>query len=252
MKIRFSLLGAALGLAAAAAVLLPGAPAARADLYVIESTVPSIKPRTRLLANDRLTIPAGGSVRAVLPDGKTQTIKGPYDGPVSDLDKGRGRNEGVLGWLRNIMLTGGATETTPGATRSVARQPGAPRTGFSWTVVPVTLDGTENVCVPKGASLTLARAHSVRAEGVTVVEAASSERGEAQWGSGIETTAWPTKPAVKPDATYYFLIPDKPRRQVTLRVMEHVPADADVLTELYKLGCKHQFEAWVRSRLASK
>jgi hypothetical protein len=251
MKIRFSVLGA-LGLTAAVAVLLPGVPAARADLYVIESTVPSIKPRTRLLGDDNLTIPAGGSVRAVLPDGKTRTIKGPYDGPVSDLDKGAARNEGVLGWLRNILQTGGATETTPGATRSIARKAATPRTGFSWTVVPVTLDGTNNVCVPKGAKLMLARAYSVRADRATIVEAASSERGEAQWGPGSDTTAWPRGVAVRPDATYYFLMPDKPRRQVTLRVMERLPADADVLTELYKLGCRYQFEAWVRGTLASK
>ena len=251
MKTRFSLLGA-LGLVAAVAVLLPGVPAARADLYVIESTVPSIKPRTRLLGDDKLTIPAGGSVRAVLPDGRTQTIKGPYDGPVSDLDKGAPRNEGVLGWLRTILQTGGATETTPGATRSITRPAAAPRTGFSWTVVPVTLDGVNNICVPKGARLTLARPHSVRADHVTVVEAASSERGEAQWASGSDTTAWPRGLAMRPDATYYFLMPDKPRRQVTLRLLEKLPADSDVLTELYKLGCKYQFEAWVRATLAAK
>jgi hypothetical protein len=251
MKTGLSLLGA-LGLAAAVTVLLPGVPAARADLYVIESTVPSVKPRTRLLGDDNLNIPAGGSVRAVLPDGRTQTIKGPYNGPVSDLDKGAARNEGVLGWLRNILQTGGATETTPGATRSIGQKGAAPRTGFSWTVVPVTLDGTNNVCVPKGAKLTLARAYSVRADRVAVVEAASSERGEAQWASGSDTTAWPGGVAVRPDATYYFLMPDKPRRQVTLRVMERLPAEADVLTELYKLGCRYQFEAWVRGTLASK
>jgi len=251
MKTRFSLLGA-LGLTVAFVALLPGVPAVHADLYVIESTVPSIKPRTRLLPDDKLSIPAGGSVRAVLPDGKTQTIKGPYDGPVSSIGKGRARNEGVLGWLRNIMLTGGATETTPGATRSIARRPAAARTGFSWTVVPVTLRGTNNVCVPKDAKLKLARAYSVRADRVTVVEAASSERGEAQWEPGSDTTAWPRGLAVRSDATYYFLMPDKPRGQVTLRLMKKLPADADVLTELYKLGCKYQFEAWVRGTLASK
>jgi len=57
---------------------------------------------------------------------------------------------------------------------------------------------------------------------------------------------------VRADATYYFQMPDRPRRQVTLRLVDQLPADADVLTELYKLGCKNQFEAWVHSRLASK
>jgi hypothetical protein len=249
MKTRSSLYGV-LGLAAALAVLIADAQTARADLYVIESTVPTIKPRSRLVADDKLEIPAGGSIRAVLPSGKTQTIKGPYSGPVGDLDKGLARNEGMLGWLRNILQTGGSTEATPGATRSIGREAPKARTGFSWTVVPVTMDG--NVCVQKGAKLQLARAPSMRADHVTVVEAASSERGEAQWEPGSDTAAWPAGVALRADASYYLLMPDKPRRQVTLRLVEQLPADTDVLNELYKLGCKSQFEAWVRSTLASQ
>jgi hypothetical protein len=249
MKTRSSLY-CALGLTVALAALLAAAPPARADLYVIESTVPTIKPRSRLMADDKLEIPAGGSIRAVLPSGKTQTIKGPYSGPVGDLDKGVARNEGVMGWLRNILQTGGSSEATPGATRSIGREAPKPRAGFSWTVVPVTVDG--NVCVQKGAKLQLARAPSVRADRVTVVEAASSERGEAQWEAGSDTAAWPAGVALRADATYYFLMQDRPRRQVTLRLVEQLPADADVLNELYKLGCKYQFETWVRGTLASK
>jgi hypothetical protein len=249
MKTRFSL-HVVLGLVTALAVGIAAAPPARADLYVIESTVPNIKPRSRLLADDKIAIPAGGSIRAVLPNGKTQTINGPYDGQVADLDKGLARNEGVLGWLRNILLTGGASEATPGATRSIGREAAKPRTGFSWTVVPVTVDG--DICVQKGAKLMLARAPSVRADRVTVVEAASSQRGEAQWEPGSDTAAWPAGVTPRADATYSFLMPDKPRRQITLRLLDQVPADADVLTELYKLGCKYQFEAWVRGTLASK
>jgi len=186
----------------------------------------------------------------VLPSGKTQTIKGPYSGAVGDIDKGVARNEGMLGWLRNILQTGGSSEATPGATRSIGRAPPKATASFSWTAVPVTVDG--NICVQKGAKLMLARAPSVRADHVAVVESATSERAEAQWEPGSETTAWPAGVTLRADATYYFLMPDKPRRQVTLRLIDHLPADADVLTELYKLGCKDQFEAWVRATLAAK
>jgi hypothetical protein len=249
MKTRLSLFSV-LGLAAAAAVLVLDAPAARADLYVIESTVPSIKPRTRLLGDQQISIPAGGSIRAVLPDGRTQTIKGPYSGPVSDLDKNVARNEGVLGWLRNILQTGGATEATPGATRSIGR-PAASRAAFSWTAVPVMVDGTPSICVEKGAKLMLTRTPSARADRVTVVESSSSQQGEAQFEPGRDTAAWPSGVAVKPDATYRFLMQDRPPRQVRLRVMDKLPADADVLNELFKLDCKYQFEAWVRGTLAA-
>jgi hypothetical protein len=249
MKTRSSLY-CVLGFTVALAASFAAAPPARADLYVIESTVPTITPRSRLLADDKLEIPAGGSIRAVLPSGKTQTIKGPYSGSVGDLDKGVARNEGMLGWLRNILQTGGASEATPGATRSIGRAPPKPSASFSWTVVPVTVDG--NICVQKGAKLQLARAPSVRAAQVTVVEAASSERGEAQWQPGSDTAAWPAGVALRADATYYLLMQDRPRRQITLRLVEQLPADADILNELYKLGCKYQFETWVRGTLASK
>jgi hypothetical protein len=247
MKIRSSLYGSLPLLAVVA--LLASAPPARADLYVIESTVPNIKPRSRLLGEDKISIPAGGSIRAVLPSGKTQTIKGPYDGPVSAIDNGQARNEGMLAWLRNILMTGGSSESTPGATRSIARD-AKPRMGFSWTAVPVTMDG--DMCVQKGAKLTLARAPSVRAEQVTVTEANGSERGEVQFASGVETAAWPANIALRPDAAYTLQLSDKSRHQITLRVLDQLPSDADVLNELHKRGCKSQFEAWVRGTLASK
>jgi hypothetical protein len=36
-----------------------------------------------------------------------------------------------------------------------------------------------------------------------------------------------------------------------LRVLATLPADDDVLTKLHELGCKQQFEAWVRERAAT-
>src|SRR6202011_214767 len=96
---------------------------ARADLYVLESTTTTIRPGSHLAANDPISIPAGSFIRAVLPSGKTQTIKGPFSGSAADLDKGQALNEGVLAWLRSILETGGPKEFTPGAPRSIRREP---------------------------------------------------------------------------------------------------------------------------------
>ena len=105
-----------------------GPPPAWADLHVIESTAAAIKARSQLADGDTLTIPAGAYIRVVLPSGKTQTIKGPYKGTVAELARGQPRNEGVLAWLREFLNTGGATEATPGATRSIGRESAKPRT----------------------------------------------------------------------------------------------------------------------------
>ena len=111
------------------------------------------------------------------------------------------------------------------------------------------IDG--DICVEKGARLQLVRAPSALMDRVTVIDAASSERGEAQWEAGSDSAAWPVNLAPRSDGTYHILVGDRPRRQIVLRVLQKLPADDDVLTELHRLGCKQQFEAWVREKVAS-
>ena len=236
---------------ALAAVLVAGATSAAsaaAQLYILESTVAAIQVGSAFDMNATVTVPAGSYIRAVLPSGKTQTIKGPYQGTVADLAKGQPINEGVAAWLKNILKTGGSTETTTGATRGVTRPAEKPRAAFSWSTIPVA-DGT--VCVEKDAKLRLVRAASAKAERVTVVDAGSGQQAEAQWEAGSDTADWPAGVAPRPDVTYYVLVPDRPRRQITLRVLDRLPAEDDVLAELHRLGCSSQFEAWVRGKLAA-
>jgi hypothetical protein len=224
--------------------------AARADLYVIESTAAGITPGTYLRSNDNVTIQAGSYIRAVLPSGKTQSIRGPYTGTVANLGKGQGENAGVLAWLRNILQTGGATEATPGATRSLGKeQPKPLKVGFSWTIVPATMTGT--VCIQKGGNLQLARAPSSQAERVVVLDVVKSQQGEAQFSAGSDVTAWPSTIQPRADGIYYMSVESQPRRQVTLRVLDQLPTEEDVLAELQRLGCKYQFETYVREKLAA-
>ena len=239
-----------LGLAAALVVAPAGLSPARADLHVIESTAPGIKVGSQLADRDPLTVPAGTQIRVVLPSGKTQTIRGPFTGAVADLAKGQPRNDGVLVWLKEFLKTGGATEATPGATRSIGREAPRPRIGFSWSAVPVAMDGS--VCIEKGARLQLVRTSSSRAERAIVMQAASSERGEAQWEVGSDSAAWPANLAPRADGAYDIRVGDRPPRQIVLRVLATLPADEDVLTELHRLDCRQQFEAWVREKVAKQ
>lgn len=221
---------------------------AQAQIYVLESSsAPSVKVGSAYALTDRITIPAGGSVRAVMPSGKTQTIRGPYSGLVGDLAKGQKPNEGVIAWIKNLLQTGGVSERTPGATRSM--RPPEPRAGFSWTDVPVNVDIT--FCVEKGAKLQLLRAPSPRAERITVVDQTGAGRADVEWAAGSETVSWPAEIALRPDATYALLAPDnRPPRQVKLRVLGSLPGDDDVLAELAARDCKHQFDAWLKEKTA--
>jgi hypothetical protein len=225
------------------------ATAAAAQIYVMESTVAAIRVGSALELSAAISIPAGGHIRAVLPSGKTQTIKGPYEGTLADLAKGQPVNQGVLASLKDLLRTGGATQTTTGATRSIARPADKPpRVAFSWSAIPVA-DGT--VCVEKGAKLALIRSASPNAERITMIDAANGERAELQWQPGSDTAAWPANLTQRNDGTYDVLSDGRPRRQITLRVLDRLPSEDNLLIELNRLGCRSQFEAWVRGKLTA-
>jgi hypothetical protein len=237
------------GLAFVAAVaMLAGLTGAAADIYVMESSVPGMRVGARLKDSESLTLPAGGQIRAVLPSGKTQTIRGPFSGKVADLTKGTESNESLMEPVRKILETGGATQTTAGGTRSVARV-GRPR-GFSLTEIPAWVTG--KVCLLKGGSAMLVRQSSAGAERAMLVDAKSFERAQVTWESGSTTVAWPASLKLAPDATYQVLVPDRESRDVTVRILDKAPADDDMLVELHKLGCSYQLESWLRERMAGK
>lgn len=215
-------------------------------MYVIESSVSAVQVGKEFALSDTIAIPAGASIRAVMPSGKTQTIKGPYSGTVADLAKGQKLNERVLSWITTFFETGGARESTPGATRGVLPPPSR----FSWSEVPVESDGT--VCVIRGQTLRLLRASFQATERITIVDVERSRKGDARWERGKKATAWPDKVEIRSNTTYTFLIPDRPPRQVTLRVLDQAPEDEDILAELAAQGCRQQFDDWMRDHTKAK
>jgi hypothetical protein len=151
----------------------------------------------------------------------------------------------VIAWLKSLLATGGATEDRPGTTRGV--RPVERAAGFSWTAVPVSVDST--FCAVKGANLQLDRGAWAGAQRITVVDVAVARKGEATWAAGTPTTAWPADVALRPDTTYTLLVPDRPQREVTLRVLDSLPGEDDVLAVLQERGCRHQFEALVKGKI---
>jgi hypothetical protein len=230
-----------------AAALLVGTTAARADMYVIESTVATVAVGAHLKADDSLAIPANQQIRAVLPSGKTQTIKGPFNGKVSELSKGT-PNEGVWSWMMNMAKTGGSAEITTGATRSVKADSGKPRP-FSWTEVPAGVNGS--ICVEKGAKVLVTRTSVARIDRATVVDTTSGERAEVKWEAGSQTAEWPAGMQLRADGAYQLFQQDRPKRDLTLRIVDKLPAEDDLLAELQKRGCQHQFNAWLRDKMAA-
>lgn len=216
---------------------------ARAEIFVIESTTPALQAGSQLADDQRLSVPAGAHVRILLPSGKTQTVKGPYDGAIADIGKGKLDGSGMIAWLRGFLRTGGSSEATPGATRSLSAAPARP-TAFSWTDIATGSDSI--VCVPRGQTPQLKRTLTAKADRVTIVDRDKSVRGEAEWATGSDSAGWPPGIAIRDGAIYDIVHPDRPKRMVTLRVLPVIPEEPDVLGTLHARGCRAQFEAWLR------
>jgi hypothetical protein len=231
---------------AAVVAMLAGLTGAAADIYVMESSVPGMRAGARLADNETLTLPAGGHIRAVLPSGKTQTIRGPFSGKVADLTKGMQSNESLMDPVRKILETGGSRETSTGGTRSVAAKGQRPR-GFSLVEIPAWVNG--KVCVLKGGNVVLARQSAAGAERAMLVDGKTFERAQVTWEAGSATAAWPASLKLQPDATYQVLVQDREGRDVTLRILDTAPDEDDMLIELHNAGCTHQLETWLRERM---
>lgn len=241
MHIRAKSITLTASMALLAATLL--ATPASADVFIIESTAPALKAGSQLADNERLSVPDGASVRILLPSGKTQSVKGPYDGAIADIGKGKLDGAGMIGWLRGFLQTGGSSEAVPGATRSLTPPP-ARSASFSWTSVPTGADSI--TCIPRGQSPQLKRGVTGKADKVTIIDRDKATRGEAEWTVGSDTAAWPGALALRDGAVYDLLVPDRPKRTLTLRVLARAPDEADVLSVLHAAGCKAQFDAWLR------
>src|SRR5262249_56752181 len=104
--------GALLALAGLIGCVL-SATAAAGQIYVMESSVAGIRVGSALELGAALTIPAGGPIRAVLPSGKTKTIKGPYTGTVADPAQGPPSHQGVTALIKKLLSTRAAPGGTP-------------------------------------------------------------------------------------------------------------------------------------------
>ena len=201
-----SALSLLLGLMAVCCATLVNLSSARADadVYVIELTAPGIAVGSRLSVDATITIPQGTHIRAVLPSGKTQTVRGKFEGKVSEFAKGVAQNEGLMTWLKKISRPAVRPSSTTGATRGVhVAGKGRP---FSWVELPSTMDAT--MCVQKGGAVLLTRSSTNRAERASLVDAATKTRGEVQWEIGNPTAPWPTNVALK-EGVYTLYMQDK-------------------------------------------
>ncbi|WP_448189748.1 DUF4384 domain-containing protein [Azospirillum sp. sgz301742] len=81
------------------AALTPGAPAFAADAVVVAATASGYTPGQRVPDGASVRLPDGGSVQVLFANGRTLTLKGPYDGPLDrqPAQAGNSRMTDMLG-----------------------------------------------------------------------------------------------------------------------------------------------------------
>lgn len=241
------------------ALLLPTV--ARAEVIVIGSSAPALKPGVVLDDQQTLEVPSGARVRVMTTSGRTQEIKGPATVKVATLGKGEARNESLWNDVKRLVATQKtSTESSVGAVRSVAPsrtkaagsgeessgRSAAPQ--FSWRRVPIDQDG--DVCVEKGASLELMRRAPGRPMTVVVVDLQERRRGSVEFAVGAATTAWPRDMGTNV-GRYSVVLPDGAKRDIRLRPINPLPQADDTIRVLHSQRCLAQVEAWLRGQMTA-
>ena len=201
---------------------------ARADLLVLNSTEPNIKPGQVLTARTTLTLPNGGAVTLLAQDGRTIHATGPWSGTLDAADS-RSGDPRVVTVLSRLLVTSPADKTSLGVTRGVdLRGP--------FTIRP---EGGAH-CQVATTPPTFEREPVGRPERLTIADTTGGQAA-LTWPADTETLPWPGSLPFH-DGSYTLRMASNPK-PVTLTV-HHVPASlatkAAVAAWMAETGCTAQ------------
>jgi hypothetical protein len=218
------------------------AEAAPAAVLIVSSDTPALRPGQELADSERLEVPAGASVRVLLPSGRVRALVGPVSTPVADMVRGEPAAGGFWARAKEWLTGSTGAAASGGATRGA--RPGRQAATFTWNVIPVASMGT--VCVGRGAPVSLERAADARFRQVEIVDKATGARGQVAWAGSDTKTPWPASLPARADASYEVHIPNAPVREVKLAIVDAAMTDeANTLRTLIDLDCRQQTGAYL-------
>lgn len=191
-----------------------------ADVLVISSNTPDLKPGMQLADSQQIEVPAGASIRVMLPSGATLQIKGATTRQVKEITKGEPIVEAVWSKAKELFATGGVDQSRVGATRSFkAVTKPAP---FVWNVLLAGSSG--NFCILKGEAIALERPAGVSE--VTVTDPAGGKQARIAFAGDAKQASWPADVQPAHDGVYQ-IITGAGSRQIRLRLIENSAASDD-------------------------
>jgi hypothetical protein len=229
---------------------------ALADVVVLSSDTRSYRAGQELRDNDRLTLNDQERVTVLLPTNTVREVKGPFDGLISDLGRGRpssGRELWTL--IKGYFTTGGVTESQVGGTRSLSplsapeTQPPKPAATRPWTSIPISKPGI--YCVAAGEPVSIARLADGAVATVKLADKGMTKIAPVDFAAASDVAAWPEAVPLANEAGYRFMMPGRPPVEFTVKFLEKADIEGDeVLAALYGRGCSEQIKAWIASKNA--
>jgi len=217
---------------------------AAADILIVSSTTPELKPGMQLADSAKLDVPAGAKVRVLLPSGATLQINGASSRLVKEITKGEPLVESVWAKAKELLATGGVDQSRTGAVRSFTPPPPPAVQGFSWTLVGTNASG--NVCVERDAALLVERPAS-RAADITIIDTARNTRAVVGFAGDAMKADWPAALPPSAETTYQIVAANSGVRQIKLRLIDKAgTSDAAALRTLLENDCRTQARVWAK------
>lgn len=234
----------ALFLAAAGALLRPMGHAA-ADILVVSSSAPDLRPGMQLADSAQIEVPAGAKVRVLLPSGATLSLNGPTKRLVKDVTKGEPIVESVWAKAKELLATGGVDQSRPGAVRGASAGGPVDAPSFAWNEIGAAASG--NVCVERGGRLALVRPAGSRVNEITLIDTAGNSRAQIVWPEGSTQVDWPAALTPNGATVYQLVAKGQPSRQVRLRLLDKAEmTETAALAALLANDCRQQARAWTQ------
>jgi hypothetical protein len=237
-----SAVSSTLRLSLACAAALVWMTAAQAEVIVLSAKGGSLKAGDTIADNATIDLPSGATIEVLLPTGAMRTLSGPSKTAVASLTKGEKPDAGLFSKVAELVGKTGGSESSVGAVRAAPATRATRPPAFSWTAVPIEADG--DWCVEKGSPLSLVRSAGERPLKVTLVDVAASQRTELTFDAGKADIPWPEAFAPKV-GSYAVLVPDRPMRQIRLRLIAPLPSREDTLRVLHGQRCEVQMRAFL-------
>lgn len=218
---------------------------AAANVTVIASDVPEIKPKTELSDDTRISIGRGQSVTLLLPSAKTKTVLGPFNGEVRKLYSNPGFISRIYRLIVDRWRTGNVDDSQGTALRFLP-----PLYEGGWK--PIRLrdsigEATAIYCYEAGTFPQIVRTAERKSNRLVITDAVSgTERASVDWPEGSNTISWPSAMPLADGGRYTLSNSDVVNSIVLKKVPSGSFSGDNVVNVLGEADCTPQLAVWLK------